>query len=171
VPKFVADSVEATGLKWVAPAASGFVGCMAVASANQSIANTVDTAVALGGTDLYDTDAFHNPSSNNSRITIPSGKGGKYRFETMIRFDGNSSGARSIKFYINGSEGQTVYRAPAFAAGAVINTVSFTLTLNAADYVEIFINQTSGGNVDLDYSGSGTQLGAGVRFGCQYLGA
>jgi hypothetical protein len=165
-----ADSTTATGLKW-ASAANSFVGCMAVASAAQTIANSTDTAVAFGGTDLYDTDGFHDPSTNNSRITIPTGKGGKYRFETMIRWDGNSSGARSIKFYINGSEGQTVYRAPAFAAGAVINTPSFTLNLSAGDYVQIYVNQTSGGNVDIDNSGSTTQLGAGLRFGCTYLGA
>jgi hypothetical protein len=166
-----ADSTTATGLAWGAAPAASFVGCMAVASASQTIANATDTAVAFGGTDLYDTDGFHDPATNNSRITIPTGKGGKYRFETMIRWDGNSSGARSIKFYINGSEGQTVYRAPAFAAGAVINTPSFTLNLSAGDYVQIYVNQTSGGNVDIDNSGSGTQLGAGLRFGCTYLGA
>jgi len=160
-------------VKWATATSStpSFVGCMAVASAAQTIANSTDTAVAFGGTDLYDTDGFHDPSTNNSRITIPTGKGGKYRFETMIRWDGNSSGARSIKFYINGSEGQTVYRAPAFAAGAVINTPSFTLNLSAGDYVQIYVNQTSGGNVDIDNSGSTTQLSAGLRFGCTYLGA
>jgi hypothetical protein len=160
-------------VKWATAASStpSFVGCMAVASANTSVGNSVDTAVAFGGTDLYDTDGFHDPSVNNSRITIPTGKGGKYQFQTMIRWDGNSSGARSIKFYINGTEGQTIYRAPAFTAGAVINTISFMLTLNAGDYVQIYVNQTSGGTVEVENSGSSTQLGAGLRFGCQYLGA
>ena len=166
----VADSTETLGMKWAAPASASFVGCMAVASGNTSVANATDTAVAFGGTDLYDTDGFHDPSSNNSRITIPSGKGGKYLFQTMIRWDGNSSGARSIKFYINGAEGQTIYRAPAFSAAVIIN-VSFMLNLVATDYVQIYVNQTSGSTIEVENSGSTSQLGAGLRFGCQYLGA
>jgi len=154
-----------------APAGGSFVGCMAVANANQTISNNTDTAVNFGGTDLYDTDAFHNPSSNSSRITIPSGKGGKYLFQTMIRWDGNTSGFRNIKFYINGTEGQTVYRAPAFTAGACIINVSFMLELVASDFVQIFVFQNSGTSVELEYSHLTSQLGAGLRFGCQYLGA
>ena len=36
------------------------------------------------GDESYDTDAFHNNTTNNSRITIPTGLGGTYMFEVCL---------------------------------------------------------------------------------------
>jgi hypothetical protein len=69
-----ADATTATGLKWAAAASSAaFVGCRLKQTANQTISNNTNTAIQWNSED-YDTDAFHDNSTNNTRITIPSGK-------------------------------------------------------------------------------------------------
>ena len=50
---------------------SGFRGCMATMLANYT-AGTFGT-IPFDGTDLYDTDAIHDPSSNNTKLYVPSG--------------------------------------------------------------------------------------------------
>lgn len=48
------------------------VGCRAVLNADINTANyTSATAIPFDGADLFDTNSFHDPSSNNTRITIP----------------------------------------------------------------------------------------------------
>jgi hypothetical protein len=48
------------------------VGCRAIMAADQTAANyTSATAIPFDGTDEFDTDGFHDPASNNTRITIP----------------------------------------------------------------------------------------------------
>jgi hypothetical protein len=123
-----ADSAEATGLKWAAPAGSSFVGVSIIGNSNQTIANETATAVNFGGTDQYDTDAFHDPSSNNSRITIPSGKGGKYLVTGTIWWN-DGSGQRFVSIYKNGTE--------------------ILISLAATDYIELYVIQGSGGNLSL----------------------
>lgn len=71
-----ADSTTSTGLKWATPG-TGFVGCAIYNSTNWNIA--ADTQTILGfDSEFFDTDGFHSTTTNNSRITIPSGKAGKY---------------------------------------------------------------------------------------------
>ena len=150
MPKFVADSAETTGIKWAAPAASGFVGCKAYLSGNQSIANNTFTALTYGS-ESFDTDAFHSTSTNTSRFTIPSGKGGKYRFDAQVQFNsvaGAEVGLRHAVFYKNGAQ---------VTAGVLMNTstdestafnISYVVELVATDYVEVFVYQTQGGSVN-----------------------
>jgi hypothetical protein len=69
-------------LLWAAPAAPSYVGAQAALSASgQSISYTsgVETIISFGS-ENFDTDGFHSTSTNTSRMTIPSGKGGKYLF-------------------------------------------------------------------------------------------
>ena len=44
---------------------------------------SLSTPVPFGG-ETYDTDAFHDNTTNNSRITIPTGLGGTYMFEVCL---------------------------------------------------------------------------------------
>ena len=144
------DSGEATGLKWAAPAASGFVGCKAYLGGNQSITNNTATALTYNS-ESFDTDAFHDNSTNTSRFTIPSGKGGKYRFDAQVQFNqvaGAEAGLRSAAFFKNGAQ---------VTAGVLMNTstdestafnTSYVVELVATDYVEVFVYQTQGGSVN-----------------------
>jgi hypothetical protein len=53
-----------------------FMGAQAKKSADETGANYQGTKIVpFDGTDVQDTDGFHNPSTNNERMTIPSGLG------------------------------------------------------------------------------------------------
>jgi hypothetical protein len=63
-----ADSTTATGLKWATPAAgSTFVGCSLYRTADLSVANSTATAIPWTA-EFYDTNAFHDNSTNNSNL-------------------------------------------------------------------------------------------------------
>jgi len=161
----VADSSETTGLKWQAPAAAGFVGCSLYASANISVDND-SSPILTWDSERFDTDAFHSTSSNTSRITIPSGKGGKYLFMATGAYAANANGYRAFSIFKNGANylyldqiaDLSATIAP-FIHGATI------LEAVAGDYFELGTNQTSGGS--LNFLGSITYN----EFSCVYLGA
>jgi hypothetical protein len=153
---------------WATPSGGGatLVGCsLYKLTTNQSIANDTDTAITFN-TEEWDTDGFHSTSSNTSRITIPTGKGGKYFIIGTAGTAASAVGVRSISFTVNGGT--------AIIAGNQVNaTTSFSYRgtasgiyeLAAADYIEMFVSQTSGGSLDV-IAGRNT-----TRFGVFYLGA
>lgn len=146
-----ADSSTATGLKWAVPATSSFVGCLTAVSGTQTISNATQTKCEFAGTDVYDTDAFHDPSSNNSRITIPTGKGGYYLIYGAWQWDNNATGRRII--YITKNNNimySTAGFSPANGPQYPNNFISVVLNLAVADYVELEVYQNSGGNLNRD---------------------
>jgi hypothetical protein len=155
-------------IKWATPSSStpAFVGCSVYKiTTNQSIANDTDV-IATFNAEEFDTDGYHDNSSNNSRITIPSGKGGKYLVVAGIAWAGNSSGLRNAELYKNGSllVGNSQFApSPAFSSRFTFSSI---VSLSAADYIEIKVLQQSGGSLDL-LAGAGTA----TRFGVVYLGA
>jgi hypothetical protein len=133
----VADSVEATGLKWVAPAGAAFIGCALKATNDQSTTLNTDVAITFDSED-FDTDAFHDNSTNTSRITIPSGLGGKYLFTFTITDTNQTPNANVSRpsLFKNGSlivktEGLFSNLQYRYMAG------SHLLDLAAADYIEL----------------------------------
>ena len=162
----VADSSTATGLKWATPAASTptFVGCSVYKSAAQSVANATSVTLTFDS-EAFDTDAFHSTSVNNSRITIPSAKGGKYLVNSIVGFASNGSGIRSVLLYKNGSYiNELVQGAPVSGSSTYFNT-SYVVSLVATDYLEIVVYQDSGGSLNVNF-GSNT-----TNFSVTYLGA
>ena len=161
----VADSSTATGLKWATPASGtpAFIGASARATGNQTIPNVTFTAINFTAADLFDTDAFHNPSSNSSRMTIPTGKGGKYAIWGRVGFnENNSTGRRIVEIYKNGSQVEYLnIDVPASAYQTILT--SGIIELVATDYIQIFLYQGSGADRITEgiYSG----------FSIQYLGA
>ena len=161
----VADSSTATGLKWQAATSPSFVGCLAYTS-NQSITFTPNVATVITmGNEEFDTDGFHSTSSNTGRITIPSGKGGKYLL--TAQWDIESAGINAYYFsYLKkngaaisngvnrggcGNTGDNAFWGKSFAT---------IIDLVATDYIEFFY-QTD--------HGSATNFW--LRFGATYLGA
>jgi hypothetical protein len=65
------------------------LGCHVYHNADQTITNATLTAINFNS-ERFDTDAFHDNSTNNTRLTIPSGKGGKYVAGASIRVDTGS---------------------------------------------------------------------------------
>jgi hypothetical protein len=161
----VADSSEATGLKWQAPAGGGFVGCSVYASANQSINNTTFTTLNFDSEE-FDTDAFHDNSTNNNRITIPSGKGGKYLVIGQVHFAANNVGGRSIYLYKNNAADIFSIDVTTGASGYdTSQNFSLIRDLVAGDYLQLRVYQNSGGALDV-VNGLNDS-----RFQVQYLGA
>jgi hypothetical protein len=158
-----ADSTTSTGLKWAAASAPSAVGCSLTAGAETTIANATFTAVAFS-VEKYDTDNFHSTSTNTSRITIPSGKAGKYLITGKLNFNSNATGYRQIAIYKNGSS--LSYNAFAVVNGNVTGVTIVSLdSLAEGDYLELFGYQTSGGNLNTESGSTATS------FGVVYLGA
>jgi hypothetical protein len=61
-----------------AAAAAAFVGCKALTTGSQGIIAGASLSVAFAGTDEFDTDSIHDTVTNNTRLTVPAGKGGYY---------------------------------------------------------------------------------------------
>ena len=123
-----------------------------------------DTAISFEA-ENFDTDAFHDNSTNNTRITIPSGKGGKYLFSFTMTIAANGSGVRSANLQINGS---TVHQVvTAITAGAGISTRltgTRIFSLVATDFVTLRLYQ-DGGTLNVNDGVTET------TFSCEYLGA
>jgi hypothetical protein len=157
-----ADSTESTGLKWVAPSSPGFVGVSLTGTTTQAIPDSTATAITFP-TELIDTDGFHSTVSNTSRITIPAGKGGKYLFNSIFYFAANATGFRFSTFRKNGTVASGFAVLPGSSATVVGLVNSIVLDLVATDYVEMFVQQSSGGNLNNDTANS--------FFSAIYLGA
>jgi len=142
--------------------ASAFVGASVYNTTNQTISNATYTAVTWD-TERIDTDAFHSTVTNTSRMTVPSGKAGKYSVYGFIQADGGTTGNRAIQVYKNGSPFITASNQP--GGGYPTSQISAVMDLIVGDYVEIFVYQTQGGSVTF-YKDATT---AGFNF--YYLGA
>jgi len=134
---------------WVTPSAGGstFVGAVANMSGDLNVSNVTFTAVPFAATDYIDTDAFHSTSTNNTRMTVPAGKAGKYWVYAGGFFQsGGSTNSAVITIYLNGVTTNGVYTN--FIQDSGNNSGMRTgaiLTLAVGDYVECVVYQGSGG--------------------------
>jgi len=148
---------------WATPAGGTFSGCSLSKSAAQSVSNATWTAISWNQ-ENYDTDAFHDNSTNNTRITIPAGKGGKYLIASNLFNPSNSSGSRLIKFQKNGVDIYYGDWQRANSGHSTSTIASQVLNLAVADYIEVNLFQDSGGALDVNSAESST-------FTATYLGA
>lgn len=126
---------------------SGIKGCLV---------NRITTGYATGSTaftpvqwnnEVYDTDGFHDNSTNPSRITIPSGSSGLVRLCASIECTG--SGAElGITFYKNGSKIAN-YDYDTENVTANISAVSAPIPCTTGDYFEVAIRATSSPTVSV----------------------
>lgn len=139
----------ATAPQWAAASASTptFVGCSLYASSDQSIGNATFTAITWNA-ENYDTNAFHDNSTNNSRITIPSGKGGYYEIYGKLDWYNNATGRRGIRIYKNGTDIKAAW-INSSANDEMAAQIYTVISLAATDYIEIFGYQNSGGNLSI----------------------
>lgn len=117
-------------------------------SGSLSVVTSTWTPLTLNNADDWDTDAFHDPTTNSERITIPTGLGGRYRFDGLITYGGSSAGFRMIRLLVNGATDWRVFQgAPVPAGTATVVAFSHVLELAAGDYVQTDVWQSSGGNL------------------------
>ena len=162
-----ADSAETTGLKWATPAggSSTFVGVRA-SGTSTSLANNTYTVSIEFSSETFDTDAFHDLVTNPSRFTIPSGKGGKYRVNGMVRFNHHATGWREVTIKKNGSDVAAFAGFPG-SLGDSSNGLRIQfddiVSCAATDYLEIGAYQNSGGALGLNFGSTYVNI--------EYLGA
>lgn len=117
-------------------------------TSNQSLADDTLTAVSMAA-ETYDFGDVHSNSSNPTRMTVPLGKGGTYMLVAHATFDGNATGRREIHIYKNGSSIGSITE---FSPDATTDTrmqIVLNEELAAADYLEMFVYQNSGGALDI----------------------
>lgn len=162
-----ADSSAATGLKYATPGVA-FVGVGAVQTSGTLavIANTVH-AVPLGTADQWDTDAFHDISTNNSRITIPAGKAGKYLVTAAI-VPSSTANYAFLYYLLNGTAtgvptgnpGAFITRIQGNAANSYGLFGSLVVNLAVADYIQMGFFSDHTGTITYDARFTATLLGA-----------
>jgi hypothetical protein len=151
---------------WATPAASPYVG-VGLTNYYATIAGTANVpfAVPFAGTESWDTDAFHDTSTNNSRITIPSGKAGKYlissfawpeTFNTYFIMSINLNGAQILGTY-RGISAQGEWQRQ---ATQLVGNCTLIMNLQVGDYIEQTIQM--GGTASYRYINNlqATYLGA-----------
>lgn len=163
----VADSSTATGLKWATPASSTptFVGCSLTKSAAQSIADNTNTLVSFD-VEGIDTDGFHDNSTNNERITIPSGKSGKYLITAQLIWANNATSYRQLFLFKNTTQVSLSFIASP-ANGPTLN-IAYVVSATAGDYFLLKAYQNTGGAVNVQSDAFST--GASY-FTATFLGA
>lgn len=160
----------ATAPEWGAAAGGAtYVGVTLSKSTSQSIANNTFTALTWDQ-EANDSDGFHSTSSNTSRITIPTGKGGKYFVFYRALWHTNGTGDRRNVIRKNGvvTAVDSVYFGTPTSAGHAGAPGYQILNLAAGDYIEHFVLQVSGGN--LSVYGDDADINFST-FGLFYLGA
>ena len=134
-------------VKWATPAsASTAKGVSVYNTVGYSIANNTFTALTFNSED-FDTDGFHSTSTNTSRLTVPTGLGGKYSIKTQLLFNINATGFRNLKIYKNGAAvraSSELIPSSTIYAGLIMN---IDLDLAQGDYIELFAYQNSGTNL------------------------
>jgi hypothetical protein len=153
-----ANSAQADGVEWVTPSAPSFVGCVLFKTNAQSIANNVDVLVTFN-TESIDTNGFHDNTTNNSRITIPSGRGGKYLVAAASRWS-SQSGTKEITLLKNGVELEI---ARSQMGSDFINMIYYNVIVElvAGDYIELKVYQATGVAINMSTSNfSATFIGA-----------
>lgn len=165
-----ADSTTATGLKWAAASSTtpAYVGCYAYKSADQTISTGTYTAITLTQED-FDTDSFHSTVTNTSRMTIPSGKAGKYLFNFSLQWSGSTTAQRVLGIYKNGTQFSLLENPAGGTANSFTQSASIVMDLAVNDYVELFGYQNTGGNLTVYGTGSGN--GRCTYVALTYLGA
>jgi hypothetical protein len=130
---------------WMQLGTNGAVYSYAYSSVGQSIANVTQVPLTFD-TNIEDSNngatLVHSTSTNTSRFTIPVGASGRYLLAANVNYSANGI-PTYMTIRVNGST---------FVMQVTSNTatlptspmVSMYLFLNAGDYVEFLVNQTSG---------------------------
>jgi len=160
-----ADSSTATGLKWASPAGgASFAGCSLQNAGNYTISAGTVTSLTWD-TEVFDVGGYHSTSTNTSRITIPSGKGGYYNVVMNALWGADFAEPHQIRLLKNGSLIFIATFATPGSAASYGTTQSQIVAGAVADYFEFAVYQDSASSRTL------TAGSTGSSFQIAYLGA
>jgi hypothetical protein len=139
--------------------------CRVWNNANQSIPNNVLTAL-LFNSERYDTDSMHSTVTNTSRITFTTA--GVYVVFAHLNIASNATGKRSAGFRLNGGTFIGELTVPPVSGADTNLSPCTTYKFAAGDYVECYVNQTSG--VALNVVALGDPYRHTFEFGATWVG-
>jgi len=126
-----------------------FRGCLVKRSSNISLLTSTNTVIDFDQED-YDTDNIHDNSTNNERLTVPTGVS-KVRVTATIHFFPVEGGFRSLTIRKNGTYPYPVADIRnAIYTSMYIPLSSPVIPVTAGDYFDLVTNQNSGSTVILD---------------------
>lgn len=122
---------------------NGFEGVRVKQNAGTSTSSS-ETVLPFQAED-FDTNTFHDNTTNNSRITIPAGKGGKY----LIGAVAGANNDIRIRIRLNGVTDITAANGEGFTyCYAACSTV---YVLSAGDYLEVFCTTNGASSTSGDH--------------------
>ncbi len=114
-------------------------------SADIPIANATSVPLTFNS-ERYDTDTLHSTATNTGRITITTA--GTYSGGANVGFASNAAGYRGVGVRLNGTTFLAYSRVPAVSGTATYICVTFDYQFAAGNYIEVVVEQTSGGVLD-----------------------
>jgi hypothetical protein len=141
-----------------------FCGAKAYNSGTQSLAaSTSDIPLTLGSEE-YDTDGIHSTASNTSRMTIPSGKDGKWLLQGGTLFQG---GGQTYKLAVKKNGSTDLRGAVTIPSGTNRGQVQLVVSAVAGDYFELMATTPTGTIT----AGHASTTDAQTWFAATFLGA
>lgn len=132
---------------------AAFSGASVTRSTDQTVAHATAAAVSFD-TEFVDTDAYHDNSTNPTRLTIPAD--GVYSGGAVGYLESNTlTGIFQVYIYLNGFAISYCYAPMHTTFGATVAVPLHLIELEAGDYLEMVVNQNTGSNANL--YGSGTE--------------
>jgi hypothetical protein len=141
-------------------------GCIAARNSVQSIPTGAWTELNFDATDITDPFDFHDPASNPSRFTVPSGMDGTYMLNLLMNFVAFTANTVAIGYDVNsaGAPSPAVNEQHFFAANATSapsQAATWFVELVAGDYIEFAAYHNEGTNQN---------TGATLRGSIYYIG-
>lgn len=130
----VADSAEATGLKFATPAGSSGPAFYATLSAAQAISASTSTKVTFNS-EIFDTDNCYDPTTNY-RFTPT--KAGYYQVNTGVRLTGSGINYVQLEINKNGAYLATLFINPDASNGYTMAVPTLVQFNGTTDYIEMF---------------------------------
>ncbi len=127
-------------------------------------ATTGTWLLAIFDSESWDSDTtMHSTSSNTSRLIAP--VAGQYRVDALVYWTGNATGGRGVNFTKNGAGTRSATNSALSDGFATpqnntnqLHAVSFEVTMAANDYLEMWVYQASGGNLNYIGGSGGTRV-------------
>lgn len=141
---------------------SSAVGARVYNNAALTIATASWTALTFNA-ERWDTDGFHSTTSNTSRLTVPAGLSGVYAIFANVDWGVSTVGRRLLAIRLNGSTELAIDGRITESGGNSSCMVATLYSLSAGDYIECYVYQGSGGNLNVNSYGNWTPEFSAVR--------
>lgn len=142
------DEIDVTGLTGAGGSAA-LVGAHATNTAGTSFTGAGEHIMPFA-TEDYDTNAFHDLVTNNSRLTVPTGLGGMYHIIGKVSFATTVTDQQYV--YLRKNAGADTYAItfPATGGKWSLAPIAITLVLAQTDYIELLVSHGGAGAELLD---------------------